>query len=198
MMRKGHLSNRLYDFAAGVALAIAVMTADRAAAEITDSASNGFTVRETAHIAASNDKVYAALIAPQHWWSSHHTFSGDAANLSFDAKAGGCWCETIPGGGSVLHMTIVYAVPGKTLRLRGALGPFQTMPVEEVMIWSLTPVGDGTDVTLVNAYGGYTKDGFDKISHVVDSVMGEQIGRLKAYVETGSPESSVETQERKP
>lgn len=188
---------RLRQLAAGIALAATVIAGDRARAAITDAAPNGFTVSETAHIAAPSDGIYAALIVPAHWWSRHHTFSGDSANLTFDAKAGGCWCETLPGGGSVQHMTVVYAVPGKILRLRGAMGPFQAMAVQQVMTWSLTPANGGTDVTLVASYGGYTKDGFDTISHIVDRVMGEQLGRLKSYVETGSPESAAKPKDEK-
>ena len=183
----GFRNMRLWQFAAGAAFACAVIAAEKASAEILDAAPNGFTVRETAHVAASPDKVYAALIQPALWWSAKHTFSGNAANLVLDAKAGGCWCETLPGGGSTEHMRVVYAMPGKGLVLRGAMGPMQTMAVEDVMAWSLAPANGGTDVTLVSAIGGYAKDGLDKaLSHIVDVVMGQQVGRLKAYVETGT------------
>jgi uncharacterized protein YndB with AHSA1/START domain len=187
MIRRISGAERLRNFAAGVALAGAVICADRVSAEVTDSGPNGFSVSESAHIAAPNDKVYAALITPQHWWSGKHTFSGNAANLTFDAKAGGCWCEAMPDGGSVEHMTVVFVSPGKTLRLRGAMGPFQEMATTTVMTWSLKPSGDGTDVTLVSATGGYVKGGLQGITPIVDRVFGEQIGRLKSYVETGAP-----------
>jgi uncharacterized protein YndB with AHSA1/START domain len=180
---------RLGHLALGATLACAVIATGRASAEVADQAPNGFTVRETVHIAAASDKVYAALIAPQRWWSPHHTFSGDAANLTFDAKAGGCWCETLPNGGSVQHMTIVYVLPGKALRLRGAMGPMQSMAVEDVMDWSLKPAGTGTDVTLTGAIGGYANSGVDKLAPIVDHVFGEQVARLKTYVETGSTPS---------
>jgi hypothetical protein len=182
----------LLHLAAGAALAFALIQCDRASAEITDAASNGFTIVERAHVDAAGDRVYAALIAPQRWWSSEHTFSGSAANMSLDARAGGCWCEALPGGGSVLHMTVVYAAPGKGLRLRGSLGPFQTMAAEGAMVWSLTPTAGGTDVTMTYAVAGYLKDGFDNISHGADGVLAEQLARLKHTVETGSPESLKE------
>lgn len=179
-------ARRLRHFVAGSALAFAVIAGSRVSAEVVDSAPNGFTVRETVHVAAGPDKVYAALIAPQRWWSPHHTFSDDASNLTFDAKAGGCWCETLPNGGSVQHMTVVYVVPGKALRLRGAMGPMQSMAVENVMDWSLKPAGDGTDIVLVGTVGGYVSGGLDKLGPVVDHVFGEQISRLKTYIETGA------------
>ena len=84
-----------------------------AAAGVVDVSTNGFTVQISTHIAAAPAKVYAALIDPARWWSSEHTFSGSAANLHLDAKAGGCWCETLPNGGSVVHLIVVYVDPGK-------------------------------------------------------------------------------------
>jgi uncharacterized protein YndB with AHSA1/START domain len=185
-------ASRIMHVAAGTVFALALIAAQRASAEVSDSAANGFTVRQTVHIAAAPDRVYAALIAPQRWWSSKHSFSGNAANMSLDAKQGGCWCEMLPNGGFVEHMRVVYAVPGKVLRLRGAMGPFQAMPVEEVLTWTLVPAGDGTDVTLVNGYGGYAKDGLDKLAPVVDGVVGEQIARLRQFIETGTPATPEE------
>jgi len=186
-------THRLCHVIAGAALAIVVIAGGKASAAVTDAAPGGFSVSETAHIAAPGDKVYAALIAPQSWWSGKHTFSGNAANLTFDAKAHGCWCETMPDGGSVEHMTVVFVSPGKTLRLRGAMGPFQAMATTTVMTWSLKPSDDGTDVTLESATGGYVKGGLESLAPVVDRVFGQQVARLKTYVETGSVASLQET-----
>jgi uncharacterized protein YndB with AHSA1/START domain len=165
------------------------LSATAASAAVTDFAPNAFELTETAHIAAPRDKVYAALITPSRWWSSAHSFSGNAANFTFDARAGGCWCETLPNGGSAEHFVVVDAEPGQTLRLRGAMGPFQALPVESVMTWTLKDSGNGADITLVFAVSGYLKGGFEKISHVADAVFAEQVGRLQHFVETGSPET---------
>ena len=105
-----------------LAFALLLTVCDAAAANVVDVASNGFTVQVTAHFAAPADMVFAALIKPARWWGPDHTFSHDAANLTLDAKAGGCWCEKLPRGGSAVHLTVVYVDPGKVLRLRGALG----------------------------------------------------------------------------
>lgn len=117
----------------GAVVSLTLIAASRTSAAAVDVAAGGFTLRDSVEIAAPPDKVYAALIQPARWWSSAHSFSGDAANMTLDARAGGCWCETLPNGGSVLHMTVVFAAPGKTLRLRGALGPFQALAVDGVM-----------------------------------------------------------------
>lgn len=179
-------SARFRAAALALAAAVACGTGGRAMAEVVSAAGNGFEVRETAHIAAAADKVYAALLIPANWWSSDHTFSHSAANLALDARAGGCWCETLPGGGSVEHLRVVYVAPGKVLRLRGALGPMQAMAVEGSMTWILKSAADGTDLSMSYGVGGYNKDGFDELSKVVDRVLGEQVERLKRLVE-GAP-----------
>jgi uncharacterized protein YndB with AHSA1/START domain len=157
-----------------------------AAAEVTGVAAGGFEVRESVRIAASPDKVYAALLLPARWWNSDHTFSGSAANLVLEARAGGCWCETLPGGGSVEHLHVVYVAPGKTLRLRGALGPFQGLPVDGVMTWNVKDQGGGTDLSLTYAVGGYSKVGFEELSKSADQVLGDQVARLKKMLEGDS------------
>src|SRR5258708_21269628 len=163
------------------------MAGERATAEVVGVGGNGFEIRETAHIAAASDKVYAALLIPAHWWNSEHTFSGSAANLVLDAHAGGCWCETLPGGGSVEHLRVVYVSPGKTLRLRGALGPFQGLAVDGVMTWSVKSVADGTQVSFTYSIGGYAKDGFDELATMNDHVLRQQIGRFQKSVDGEAP-----------
>ena len=74
--------NRKLHVAAGFLIALLVTLPARAT--VMDSTQNGFSVVEKTHITASPDKVYAAFIAPGRWWSSKHTFSQDAANLSLD------------------------------------------------------------------------------------------------------------------
>ena len=173
--------------AAAAVLALASSAAERSAAEVLSVAGKCLEVRETAHTAASPDKVYAALLLPARWWSSDHTFSGSAANLALDARVGGCWCETLPNGGSVEHLRVIYVSPGKLLRLRGALGPFQGLPVDGVMTWTIKGAGDGTEISLTYAVGGYVKDGFDELSKAADHVLAEQLDRLKKLADGGPP-----------
>ena len=99
------------------------------------------------------------------------------------ARAGGCWCESLPDGGSVEHLRVVYVAPGKALRLRGALGPFQGLGVEGALSWTLKTTGSGTDISVSYAVGGYAKDGFDGASKAADHVLGEQIERLRKLIE---------------
>ena len=166
--------------AAGVLVS---MAGQRAAAEVVSVAGNGFELRESAHTAASPDKVYAALLQPARWWSSDHTFSGNAANLVLEARAGGCWCENIPEGGSAEHMRVVFLMPGKILRLRGPLGPLQGMGVDGALTFTLKSAANGTDIAVSYAAGGYAKDGFDEMAKTVDHVLGEQMELLKKLID---------------
>ncbi|HEY2885471.1 MAG TPA: SRPBCC family protein [Rhizomicrobium sp.] len=179
--------SRILRVVAGFLLAVLVTVPARAA--VIDSAANGFSVVEKTHISASPDKIYAALVTPARWWSSKHTFSQDAANLTLDPVAGGCWCEKLANGGTVQHLVVVQAVPAKALVMRGALGPLQGLGVEGAMTISLKPATDGTDLSLTYNIGGYLKDGFASWAAPVDGVLGEQVTRLKAFIETGSPEA---------
>jgi uncharacterized protein YndB with AHSA1/START domain len=143
------------------------------------------------HVAAAPDTVWATLLAPARWWDREHTYSGDAQRLTLEPKVGGCWCETMPGGGAVEHLIVVYLAPGKAVRFRGGLGPLQAMGVAGSLTITLTPASGGTDVKLAYAVGGYSKDGFENISKAVDGVLGSQVARLKEVVEKDHPNGAA-------
>lgn len=157
--------------------------------EVIESTAAGFLVRNTAVINASPATVYAALTdGVGRWWDPAHTFSHDARNLSLDSKPGGCFCERLPDGGGVQHMHVVYASPGKLLRLTGAIGPLQEAALAGTMTWALSQAGGGTTVELHYTVGGFRAGGFRDIATVVDGVLRGQLARLKALVETGRPD----------
>ena len=169
---------------AGMAAFVIVSGAD---ATVIGTGPDGFQVQETARIAAAPDRVYAAIIEPGKWWNPEHSYSHDSGNMTLSAVAGGCWCEKWSGG-SVQHMTVIFAMPGKMLRLTGALGPLQALGVDGTMTWTLTAsIDGGTVVTLDYAVGGYSPEGFTRWASAVDGVLAEQVGRLQMYVQTGSP-----------
>ena len=157
--------------------------------EVIESTAAGFSVRNVASINAAPAKVYATLTDKVGgWWDPAHTFSHDARNLSVDAKPGGCFCERLPDGGGVQHMSVVYAAPGKLLRLTGAIGPLQEAALAGTMTWNLPQAGDGTRVELIYTVGGFRAGGFRDMPTVVDGVLRGQLARLKAFVETGRPD----------
>ncbi len=70
-----------------------VLLAPPAAASVQESSDSGFTVTTTQRVTATPAQVWAALAQPARWWSSQHSWSGDAKNLSLDPVVGGCFCE---------------------------------------------------------------------------------------------------------
>ena len=167
--------------------ALLLAAATPAAAEVVDAQPGGFDIKAEATISAPPEKVYAALANVGSWWSSDHTFSGSAANMTLDPRAGGCFCEKLPGGG-VQHMTVIYADAGKALRLKGALGPFQQFAVEGVLTWEIAPAPGGSKLTQSYLIGGYAPGGLTALAPIADKVLNEQLARLKLYVETGKPQ----------
>jgi uncharacterized protein YndB with AHSA1/START domain len=152
-----------------------------AAAELRSSAPGGFESVHVATVAAPPAEVFAALGTPARWWTKGHTYSGDAANLRLELRAGGCFCERVPADGSTIeHGRVVYAQPGKVLRLSAALGPLQAEGVAAALTWTLKPVAGGTEVTQSYVVGGYVRGGADTLAPIVDRVMGEQLNGLRA------------------
>ncbi len=169
-----------------VLLACAVL-ADPVSAAVLSAAPSGFVVKHEIEIAATPAKVYATLLQIGRWWNPEHSFSGSAANFSIDAKAGGCWCEKLPSGGSVRLGLVEYVDPGKLIRFTGMLGPLQAMGGAGMLSFELS--GDKTTrLVLTNIVSGYAPGkGFGEIAAPVDGVLGEQVQRLKRFMETGKP-----------
>lgn len=149
-----------------------------ARAEVIDKSAGGFLVRNTATVNAKPAAVYAAIAEPAKWWEPAHTWSGDAKNLSLAAKAGGCFCERLPSGGEVQHMSVIYADPGKLLRLTGALGPMQESGVVGTLTFELKPSGEGTQITMAYSAGGYFQGGMAALAVPVDQVLSAQLAGL--------------------
>jgi uncharacterized protein YndB with AHSA1/START domain len=170
------------------AFSLLALTAPPVAADVVDSSPAGFTVSRTVTINASTGVVWETLRAPQRWWAKEHTWSGDSANLYIDSQATGCFCEKLPGRGSVAHARLIYVDKGKLLRMEGAFGPLQAIAVAGVMTFELTPEGDNaTKVTMTYTVGGYVAGGLDKFAGPVDGVLGAQLDGLKAAAEAPPP-----------
>ena len=167
-----------------ITAAALTLCATGARAEVLDAQANGFALRQEKTINAPADKVWAALTKPSAWWSKDHTWSGSASNLSLAALAGGCFCERLAQGGSVQHMAVVYAQPNVQLTLFGGLGPLQSSGAAGHLVWRLAETDGKTTLTWTYTVGGYVQGGLDKWAKPVDGVLGEQLDRLKAYVET--------------
>ncbi len=138
-------------------------------------------------VQATPDQIYRVLGQPQLWWSSAHTYSGDARNLKLDLRAGGCFCETMPKGqGSIEHGRVIQAMKGKLLRLSAPLGPLQEMAVTGTLTWKLDANSGplpSTMVMMIYTVNGDMRGGGKALAPVVDQVMGEQMEGLRKALE---------------
>ncbi len=171
-------------------------------AEVTSVADNGFVVELEREVRATPESVFQAATRVADWWDAAHTFSGSAANLSLDARAGGMFLEQLPGDGVVEHLRVTAVAPGKMLRMSGALGPLGTEGLAGSMTWSFA-AGEGAGTTRLRwryAVGGSYPNGFEQIAQAVDGVLAGQIDRLQRFAEEHQPASKAtgDTGQRRP
>jgi uncharacterized protein YndB with AHSA1/START domain len=166
MIRRGALAAVILAAVAAPAHADVISVDDR-----------GFVIERRVSSAAAPAATWARLVRPGLWWSSNHSWSGRAANMTLDPRAGGCFCERWKGG-EAEHGRVLQAVPGKLLRLSAPLGPMQSMGVSAVLTFELTPVGAGTEIRLRYIVGG--NFGMDPrvLAPIVDGVLAEQLSGL--------------------
>ena len=146
---------------------------------------SGFLVTHRIETRAEPAAVYAALGQPGKWWNADHTYSRNSANLTLRMSAGGCFCEAWDGS-SVEHGRVILALPGKRLRLEGALGPLQDMAVSAILDFRIEPHGAGSAVTMTYRVRGSAEAALDKLADPVDAVMGDQLQRLGKYADASA------------
>lgn len=170
-----------------VLLTTFVVPAAPASADVRDAAEGGFSIVHELTIAAPRAAVYGIVVDNVgDWWSSDHTFSGDAANLYMTAVPNGCFCERLGSDGGLVHMAVTFVSPGAMLRLTGGLGPLGLLGVNGNMTLEFNANDsrdDVTDLTLTYVVGGYRPGGLDELAPAVDYVLQEQLNRLRDYVE---------------
>jgi hypothetical protein len=93
--------------------------------------------------------------------------------MSLTAEAGGCFCERWSGG-SAEHGRVLMAIPGKVLRIRGSLGPFQDMGVTGVLTVTLAATATGTDATVTYRLFGNASHRLGDMASGVDPVIRQQ------------------------
>ena len=168
-----------------------ILMAGITSADVTDSATSGFTTVNETTISATREVVWRTAIEEiGAWWSSSHTISGDASRLSISAEPQGCFCENFGESAGVVHLTVTMVNPGVVIRLSGGLGPLGLMGVAGNMTWEFETVEDSTKVTFTYVVGGYRPGGLLDMAGPVDYVIGEALARLKAHTETGSADNA--------
>ena len=169
---------------------LAAASSGTAYAEVKSSTPAGFESVNRRIVAVTPSTAYRAVGRVGAWWNKDHTYSGDSRNLSLGLKAGECFCERLPDGGTIEHMRIVYAQPGEILRMQGGLGPLQAEAAAGTLTLAFKAVPGGTEITQSYIVGGYVRGGADKLSAVVDKVLAEQLDGLVRYLGDKGAKSS--------
>jgi len=163
-----------------VAAIVTVLTG-AANAEVKASAPDGMVIQVRGEAPLGRDDAWTRLLKIGSWWSGEHTYSGNAASMTIDPVAGGCWCEKWSGG-QVEHGRVIYMKPKEAIRFSSALGPLQGLGVSGVLTLTLA---DGsapgkTALTLDMKVTGSSLSGLDKMAPLVDMVLSEQGKRFAA------------------
>lgn len=174
-----------------IAAVAALFWSLEAKAEVASSSPSAFVIEAEAIVASPPERAWRDLRNIGRWWSSDHTYSGDASRLSLDARAGGCWCERWSNGQSVEHARVVLVMERegvRTLRATGGLGPLQGMGATGVLTFTISPDPNGAKITMTYRVSGDPTLNLSDIAPLVDGVLMEQFGRLTRYSASGSPD----------
>lgn len=181
------------------------MLAAPAHAEIKTQSETGFNIVHSAKIEAGADEIWKRLTMPKLWWSKSHSWSGSAEGFYLDMQANGCFCELfqekqkngkLKTVGSVEHMRVIFALPSKVLRMRGALGPLQSEAMTGTLTIAMEPLKGktaGTQISFSYVVGGYMRYKTEKIAPVMDKVIAEQFaGLIKPFKKVGAIEEKAD------
>ncbi len=147
---------------------------------------NGFQVRIVRQVTPAPELVFDSIVHKiGSWWSSDHTWSGDASNLSIDLRRA-AMIEALSDGGFCRHMEVVFHQPGSTLRMTGGLGPLQEMGINGALTIRTTKKDDKTEIECIYNVSGFSPGGFEQIAPLVDGVLALQLDRLVRFCGTGS------------
>lgn len=144
-----------------------------AGAEVKLATPDGLLIEHRYAISATPEAAWRVLVHPERYWPGDHTWSGKAENLSLVPEAGGCFCERWGDAGAE-HGRVVMVVPGKLLRLRGSLGPFQAMAVTGILTVTLAPRDAGTEAVVTYRLSGDASHDLGDMAAVVDPVVRQQ------------------------
>lgn len=165
----------------------ALLVSSPASAEVLSVSDHGFEIEQVVNLVIPQPKAFAAFGQVGQWWGKDHTYSGDAERMSMQVRPGGCFCETLDGGGGIEHMRVTYVQPGERIVLTGSLGPLLYEATAGVMDVKVERIAGGSRVTMNYRAAGFAKGGAEKMAPLVDQVLGEQIKRFRVYAAGGAP-----------
>jgi uncharacterized protein YndB with AHSA1/START domain len=172
-----------------LAAAVALFLPVEAAAAVRRSAPDAIAVEHKLPAAVDPAALFRAIGQVDRWWSSTHSWSGSAANLSLKLEAGGCFCERWAEG-SAEHGRVIQVLRDRLVRINATLGPLMEMAVTGVLTFQLSPAasGKGTELVVTYRISGDSTHGLRALSGPVDRVIGEAAARLVRFATTGKPE----------
>jgi uncharacterized protein YndB with AHSA1/START domain len=154
-------------------IAVGVLMAHAAFAEVKLAAPDALVIEHRFQITATPEQAWEVLVHPERYWPKDHTWSGDASNLSLVPHAEGCFCERWTDA-SAEHGRVIMALPGRLLRFRAALGPFQEMAVTGVMTIKLAASDGGTLAVVTYRLSGDSSHRLGDMAPAVDPVIRQQ------------------------
>ena len=167
-----------------IALSLALIAAP-AGATVVGADSHGFDLRHTIDVPLAPAQALAAFGQVGSWWSKEHSYSGNASRLSLELRPGGCWCETLDGGGGVEHMRIALYKPGERIVLTGGLGPLLLEATSGVMAVRAIKTAAGSQLVINYRAAGFARANGTEMALAVDQVLREQVERLRVFASKG-------------
>jgi uncharacterized protein YndB with AHSA1/START domain len=161
------------------AVAIGLLLTQATVAEVKLAAPDALVIEHRFQIAATPEQAWEVLVHPERYWPKDHTWSGDPTNLSLVPHVEGCFCERWTDAGAE-HGRVIMALPGRLLRFRGALGPFQEMAVTGVMTIKLAPKDGGTEAVVTYRLSGDPSHRLGDAAQGVDPVIRQQFAGFAA------------------
>ncbi|MCU0256255.1 MAG: hypothetical protein MUF60_05900 [Vicinamibacterales bacterium] len=165
--------------------AAGLLLAQVSAAEVRLAAPDALVIEHRFAITATPAQAWEVLVHPERYWPGDHTWSGDPANLSLVPEAGGCFCERWTDA-SAEHGRVIMALPGRLLRFRGALGPFQEMAVTGVLTVALAARDGGTEAVVTYRLSGDPSHRLADVAAGVDPVIRQQFADFAALASRAS------------
>ena len=162
-------------------LGICFLTASPASAEVLSASDHGFEVQHSVNLVVPPPQAFAAFGRVGQWWGKDHTYSGDSARMTMQMRHGGCFCESLDGGGGVEHMRVTFLQPGERVVLTGSLGPLLYQATSGVMDVKVERIAGGSRVTMNYRAAGFAKGGAAAMAPLVDQVLGDQMKRFRTY-----------------
>lgn len=147
-------------------------------AEVVKATDSFFHIRINQEVKVTPAIAYQQLLNIGDWWSSDHTWFGDAKNMYIEAKAGGCFCEKSELG-EVMHMMVTGVYPDSQIRMTGGLGPLQELGLHGAMTWKFVAnESGGTIITHEYRVNGSGVENLPGLAEVVNNVQTLQVSLL--------------------